>query len=678
MIFATLVLEREPLQTAEFLAALIVWVQNVGGVASLALAIWAIAILLQRMKVSVPLFSDRTEKVLPTSDLFVYGSLFCFVGYLAILFLSIAAGSSAGLTRFVPRLSFDQPLSIGDYVMTVCGAVALLIALYPIVTGLFGKLRWGRIEAMARLSFKEAVRSRVVLIFSAMALVFLFVDWFVQHKPEDQIRNYVRVVYWTMTPLFIITALMLGSFIIPNDVKNMSIHTIVTKPVEKFEIVLGRFLGYGLLLTLGVAGVALVSLGFILRTNVTDEAAKESYKARVALFGDLAFAGTKSTQKGESVGREWEYRSYISGPTVNVPERQFAIWSFGDLPSSLGRGVETLRFEYTFDIFRLSKGEEGKDIACTFTLAEGHLDGREVAKVKEAFKQESDAQEAEIRAAHSKNLGAAASADETAKAVEALQAKLKEARAALVQKHRFVELAGQPVTDNHTQSLEVPAVFFTALMEKTEARTAPNGKYYPQLRVYVSVDRTNSGESQMLGVARRDLYLIAAELPFWQNFLKGIVGMWCSVMLVLGIAVSCSTYLSGLISLFLTAMIYGLGQTTEYLQQVADKKVEGGGPLEGFTRLAGRKMLAVQLEDSPATSLIKGGDEFFSWIVRRLLNLVPDVARFDLHQYVANGFDISWGQVLFMDNLIPLVGYLLPWAILSYYLMKYREIANPS
>jgi hypothetical protein len=677
MIFATLVLEREPLQVGEFLAALIVWVQNAGGVASLALAVWAIAILLQRLKVSVPLFSDRTEKILPTSDLFVYGSLFCFVGYLAIVFLSIASGESAGLSRFVPRTNFEQPLTVGDYIMTACGAFALAIAVYPIFTGLFGRLGWGRIVAMGRLSFKEAVRSRIVLVFSAMALVFLFADWFVPFKPEDQIRNYVRVVYWTMTPLFLITALMLGSFSIPNDVKNMSIHTIVTKPVEKFEIVLGRFFGYGLLLTIGVAAIALVSLGFILRTNVTDEAAKESYKARVALFGDLSFFGTKSAMRGESVGREWEYRSYISGPQPNLP-RQYAIWSFGDLPGSLGRGVDSLRFEYTFDIFRLSKGEEGKDIACTFTLAEGHLSMEEVQAAQSAFKKESDTLEAEARAAHDKALVAARSAEETAKAIESLQAKLKEIRATLIQKHRVLELAGQPVTDYHTQSLEVPAIYFTSLMENASAKNAPDGKPYPQLRVFVSVDRSTSGEAQMLGVARRDLYLIAAELPFWQNFLKGIVGMWCLVMLVLGIAVSCSTYLSGLISLFLTAMIYGLGSAIEYLHQVAEKRVEGGGPLEGFTRLATRKQLAVQLEDSPATSLIKGGDEFFSWIVRRLLNLVPDVSRFDLHQYVANGFDISWSQVLFMDNLVPLVGYLLPWAILSYYLMKYREIANPS
>ena len=32
---------------------------------------------------------------------------------------------------------------------------------------------------------------------------------------------------------------------------------------------------------------------------------------------------------------------------------------------------------------------------------------------------------------------------------------------------------------------------------------------------------------QMVGMARRDLYILADERPFWMNFLKGIAGMWC-------------------------------------------------------------------------------------------------------------------------------------------------------
>ena len=56
-----------------------------------------------------------------------------------------------------------------------------------------------------------------------------------------------------MNVLFLMVATLQGAFGIPTDVKNQSIHTIVTKPVEKFEIVLGRFLGYAILITGGLA-----------------------------------------------------------------------------------------------------------------------------------------------------------------------------------------------------------------------------------------------------------------------------------------------------------------------------------------------------------------------------------------------------------------------------------------
>jgi len=42
-------------------------------------------------------------------------------------------------------------------------------------------------------------------------LVFLFAGWFVPYRAEDQVRNYVRVVYWPMGFLFLVTAGLLGS-----------------------------------------------------------------------------------------------------------------------------------------------------------------------------------------------------------------------------------------------------------------------------------------------------------------------------------------------------------------------------------------------------------------------------------------------------------------------------------
>jgi len=172
------------------------------------------------------------------------------------------------------------------------------------------------------------------------------------------------------------------------------------------------------------------------------------------------------------------------------------------------------------------------------------------------------------------------------------------------------------------------------------------------MRVFVSVDLVDSG-AQMLGVARRDLYVLADEKQFWPNFLKGVAGMWCAHMLVLGIAVALSTYLSGMIAWPATMFLFGFGMFTEYLQKLAENRMEGGGPAEAFLRVTTGKVMAAELERGPATSVLRGADVAFSWGLRRLLNLIPDVNRFDLYTYVANGFDIPVWNVLIIDNLIP-------------------------
>lgn len=100
--------------------------------------------------------------------------------------------------------------------------------------------------------------------------------------------------------------------------------------------------------------------------------------------------------------------------------------------------------------------------------------------------------------------------------------------------------------------------------------------------------------------------------------------------------------------------------------------------MEAAFRLFTKSPVGMQLDETPTTSLFKGFDTVYLWILRRFANLVPDMNRFDLHNYVANGFDISWTQVLLTDNLIPLLGYLIPWLVVSYYMMNSREIANPT
>jgi hypothetical protein len=719
MVFASLVYDREPMMWRHLPDALCVWLQNAGGVAAFGILLVLVSRMLQR---------DAGEKNLWNLP----GGLQVVSGYLAYIFAIPAIaytivivgwlGAWFGIqgARYVlPRVNPNAPFTTGDWLLTVGGTVSLMIALTPIVIDLCTRIRFGRIWAIARLSWKEAIRGRVIWVFGSIALVFLFADWFVSAKPEDQLRAYVQVVYWSISPLFLLTAGILGSFSIPNDVKNNSIHTIVTKPVEKFEIVLGRFFGYGALLTVGLFVVASLSLLYVLR-GVNEEAAKESFKARVPIYGKLYFAGTKDAQKAESVGREWGYRSYITGPTQRQGDalRQYAIWDIAEVPTDLADGDDPILFEFAFDIFRLSKGEhEGQGVNCTFTFAHSTITSSGLETVALAASKERDKRVSARGKELDKFTRAVIAADkqEPANLARLVQAAAdaipesderfktaihgfgdkyaRETKAsgrqrlvaevvaqsryaidrAIAAEHHIYQARSLEVTDQHTQMDGLPPGVLKVLGADAPNREDPN---VPALRVFMSVDRAR--EAQMVGVAQQDFYLLAYEMPFWQNFLKGVVGMWCTFMLVLGVSLSCSTYLSSVISLLGTMFLFIAGLFVDYLKEIADKKVDGGGPLESALRIGGHMPIAAKLDDSPTKTLVDAIDGFFSWWIGRVLNLIPNVNRHDLVQYVANGFDIGWMDVLFLDNVLPLAGYLVPWAILAYYLMKYREIANPT
>jgi hypothetical protein len=636
MVFAVgLVVEREPLTWQGLPAAFVHWVQDAGAIAAVGLVVYALACLIRRLAAPgrpVPLAWRVATGVAAV--------LVVLYGLFGVLLLSQGTGPQG----------YTAPQGV---LLMAAGAVALGAVLLQPVLALVTRVRWRRVWALARLSILEAVRGRVLYVFALMALVFLFAGYFVPYKPEDQISNYVGVIFLSQTILFVVLAALLGSFSIPRDVVKQTIHTIVTKPVERYEIFLGRYLGNALLLTAGLAVLAGISLVYVAR-GVTSQAAEESYKARVPIEPDrLTFHGTAKENEGENVGREWDYRTFIRGRSVEFATLppQYAIWWFQSVPAGLAEREGPVPVEFTFDIYRTSKADSGKEgVYCTLTFADGRLAARDV--------------EERVRAAEREKAESGLSDED------------------LIRKYRVYKAPDQLVVNNHTGKLAVPALLFGVLGEAPapEESAEPGEEAPPALKVWLSVSDLPSSRSnsrQLIGVAKRDLYLVRGELPFWQNFFKGTIGLWCLALLVLGVALACSTYLSGIISLICTFFLCAAGMMIDFLREQATGQAVGGGPVESAWRMANHLPVASSFDQSPLATLGRGIDSAFSLLLRCVLDIFPEVGRYDLERYVANGFDISWRLVL-LDRVLPLAGYLLLWLVLAYYLMRSREIANPS
>ncbi len=627
MIFANLIVEREPPTWADLPAGILIWFQSAGSLAAVALIFWLILYFVRQV---TGMAEQRGEKFpARMTTWFVTALLVSAVGYVA-----------AGGVHLLSVLGEEAPTpdsglsKVESWLLTLGGAGALLAVVLPFCHDAV-RLRWRRIWALAKLGFKEAIRRRILWTFSAFLLVFLFASWFIDYKPENQVRNYVRVVYWAMTPLLLVTAGLLASFSIPADIRNQTIHTIVTKPVERFEIVVGRFLGYAMLMTIVLGVMTAVSLLYTFR-QIDPDAQAESMRARVPVYGELDIQ-----PKGENVGREWEYRRYIAG---GAQSNYRAIWTFPELPSRLAARDKTpVPCEFSFDVFRTTKGIENQGVLCSFTFQTRNWEPAQISK----YTQERERRKSQPNAD-------ASVIDEE-----------------LAQQYGYFELRSKQIFDYHTMSLDVPAGLFKNALETSAPSGADKkGERRPALQIIVKCD----SPTQYVGVAKRDLYLLEADRTFGVNFFKGAAGLWLRVCLVLGLAVALSTYLSGVISFLTTMFLYIAGGFQEYVQSLAMGTLVGGGPMESFIRLANKENQITPLEQTVAARLVMGSDEVFRWVFRRVLDIFPDVDRFDWTDYVAEGFNVAGTSVLL--HILILVAYLLPWALLAYYLMKWREIAS--
>lgn len=262
----------------------------------------------------------------------------------------------------------------------VITAVALLLAL------LASFLRWGpsgsavfarglrsylrdlvtispvRILAVSRLTLKEAVRRKALMVFVFFAVLLMFGGWFMSGgESRESIAVSVQVwflltaISWLVLP----AVMFLACWSIPEEIRVRSLHTVVTKPIRRVEIVLGRMIGFGVVVTAVVLIMGMVGLVWIERqVGGTDESGQPRLTCRVPVYGILYFKDRQGNLASEGVntGDVWAYRSYIEGNS-----RARAVWRFPDVREEMlqtvpGKDGPGLKLESRFEVFRTVKG----------------------------------------------------------------------------------------------------------------------------------------------------------------------------------------------------------------------------------------------------------------------------------------------------------------------------------
>ncbi|MBA3313379.1 MAG: hypothetical protein M3552_20065 [Planctomycetota bacterium] len=500
----------------------------------------------------------------------------------------------------------------------------------------------GRTWAITQLTFIEARRRKAFLVFVVFALVFMFAGWFLtgsEQRADEQVKVFVGFVLTTLSLLILPVALLLSCWGIPEDIRRRSLHTVVTKPVRRSEIVVGRMIGYVGINTIVLLVMGLVGYFWIVR-QVPDEA-KSALVSRVPIFGDLRFIDRegKPKREGVNVGDIWQHRSYIEGAT---PER--AIFTFdGVTPDAMTsvvvkdpetgetREEERLRIESTFEAFRTYKGDMSRGIYVQYYFA--NPDDPEKTRVADP--------------------NAIFAIEEFKLNVQNIPRKIQvvddETGA-----ERTVDLFEDVVSDDGRLQVEVAAL----------------------------------DGAQYLGMAKADLFIRKPDRPFASGYFKAVFGIWLMTVLVVVLGVTASTFAKGPIATLLTLTLLVIGSpfrgfmdelSNNYLASVTRSNVtlEGGGPLESIVRIVKHMNPTTELAPGVSTTVIQSVDHVFLAGLSLVRYVIPDFGVYNLSEYTSKGYDVFWStDPGLLRAMAMTLAFLLPCILLGYYSLRFRELES--
>ena len=131
---------------------------------------------------------------------------------------------------------------------------------------------------IARNTVGDALRKRVLLIILLIAIVMIFVSVALAYfTAREQMSIFKSVAFVILLVFGALIAITTSIFLIPDEVEKRTIYSVLSKPVQRWEFFVGKFLGgaFTALITLAMMGLVLgvvilmPGIGFILSAGIT-------------------------------------------------------------------------------------------------------------------------------------------------------------------------------------------------------------------------------------------------------------------------------------------------------------------------------------------------------------------------------------------------------------------------
>ena len=526
-----------------------------------------------------------------------------------------------------------------------------------------------RTFALARLAIQESLHRRVLVAFALFAVILLFATWYLDEATDNPARLYLSFVLTTTTYLVLLLALFLSVFSLPSDITNRTIFTISTKPVRPSELVLGRMLGFAMVGTVLLTVMGVISYVFVLRgLSHTHEIAP----SKIATTGDSQVGVPTSGRTEISQNHHHDFQldaqgrgrtdiaqghwheiqatrdgdriSYKVGPPQGALSARVPIYgklSFKDRAGAATNKGYNVGNEWTYRSFI-----EG----ATLSAAVWHFTGLNGDMFPEGLPIEMTIR---VFRTHKGDISKG--------------------------------ILGRLVLRNPKTGLSIP-VPFVAKEYSTDLQVIPReltddkGTKIDLFRDVVTPDGELDIQMQCLeseqyfGMAQPDLYLRSRDASFVTNFIKGYVGIWLQMLLVVFAGVMFSTFLNGAVAMLATFAMMLAGSFVSTIQQLASGETPGGGPIEAALRIFTQRNLTTKLEPGVTTDAINLFDEGFRGVLRTVLAVLPDFTALSDTDYVVHGFDIPGDMLL--THVFTTLAYLVPIFVAAFLFFRTREVAR--
>ena len=190
--------------------------------------------------------------------------------------------------------------------------------------------------AVAKHVFRESLRKKILFVLGLFLLILLVSSLFLEAvSPGDRVKLVLRVSFGSLAFFGVMMAIFLSATSLPEEIEGKLIQVVMTKPVGRFNFLLGKILGFIsvlalLFLLMGTLSWALVQI----TAGGQPLPAERLFSPQSLTFSGEDAEGIKLLEEAAKAGRI----SWLWGP----PDIR-AIWHWEGLRGALPRGKATFR-----------------------------------------------------------------------------------------------------------------------------------------------------------------------------------------------------------------------------------------------------------------------------------------------------------------------------------------------